>query len=55
MKKILITGHTGHLGSFILNYFKNIYNCKIVEKSYLNKNEFKNFQNIIKNFHQIIL
>ena len=49
-KKILITGYTGHLGSFILNHFKNIYNCKIIEKSYLNKNEFKSFEKIIKNF-----
>ena len=27
-KKILITGHTGHLGSYLYDYLSKQYNCK---------------------------
>ena len=34
-KKIFITGHKGMVGSNLLNFFKDKYNCITIEKSKL--------------------
>ena len=49
-KKILITGHTGHLGSFLYGYLSKQYNCKLIDRSLLYKKEYGKLEKIVKRF-----
>lgn len=49
-KKILITGHTGHLGSYLYDYLGKQYNCKLIDKSILYKKQYSKLEKIVKKF-----
>lgn len=49
-KKILITGHTGQLGSSVYKYLKKQYNCKLIDRSLLYEKKYSKLEQIIKKF-----